>query len=154
MNRRLIVLLAVMVAVFAMAPVASGQNDTFTASLKGSSENPANDSKAAGEAIVKLRDGEFSFKLIVANIDNAVAAHIHCGAVGVNGPVGVTLFSGSPTSDSGILAQGDITSPDPGNTCGWETLADVIADIEAGDAYVNVHTFPAFPGGEIRGQLG
>jgi hypothetical protein len=153
MNRRLIVLLAVMVAVFAMAPVASGQNDTFTANLKGSSENPPTGSQAAGEAIVKLRDGELSFKLIVANLDNAVAAHIHCGAVGVNGPVGVTLFAGGPTSDSGILAQGAISAPDSGNGCGWSDLDDVIAAIQSGDTYVNVHT-PANPGGEIRGQLG
>ena len=154
MNRRLIVLLAVVATLFALAPVvgASHGNDTYTASLKGSNEVPANDSKAAGEAIVKLRDGELSFKLIVANLDNVVAAHIHCGAPGVNGPVGVTLFSGGPTSDSGILSQGAAT-PDPGNACGWLTVADVVAAIEAGNAYVNAHT-QAFPGGEIRGQLG
>jgi hypothetical protein len=33
-----------------------------------------------------------SGSVAVANIDNAFAAHIHCGTVGVNGPVGVTLF--------------------------------------------------------------
>jgi hypothetical protein len=153
MSRRLILLLAVVVALFAMAPVVgASHNDTFTASLKGSSENPPTGSQAAGEAIVKLRSGELSFKLIVANIENAAAAHIHCGPVGVNGAVGVTLYSGPPTSDSGILAQGEITEPDPGNGCMWDDLAEVIAAIQSGDTYVNVHT-PAFPGGEIRGQL-
>lgn len=155
MSRRLIVLLAVIVALFALAPVvgASGHNATFTASLKGSSENPPVDSDAAGQAIVKLRDGELSFKLIVANIEDAFVAHIHCGAEGQNGPPGVTLFGPTtPTSQNGILAQGEISGPDAGNGCGWTTLADVIAAIESGDTYVNVHT-TAHGGGEIRGQL-
>jgi len=161
MSRRLILLLAVIVALFALAPVvgASGHNATFTAHLTGDNEVPnqgapdPSDSTATGQAIVKLRSGDLSFKLIVANIENAAAAHIHCGAEGSNGPVGVTLYGGPPTSDSGILAQGEISGPDAGNGCDWTTLADVIAAIEAGNAYVNVHT-PAFPAGEIRGQLG
>lgn len=33
------------------------------------------------------------------------------------------------------------------------TLEDLVALIESGDAYVNVHTV-ANPGGEIRGQVG
>lgn len=159
MSRRLILLLAVVVALFALAPVvgASGHNDIFTANLKGSNENPPVDSDATGQAIVKLRSGDLSFKLIVANIEDAFVAHIHCGAEEANGPPGVTLFSGGPTSDSGILAQGEITAPDPGpletgNPCGWEDLDDVIAAIRSGDTYVNVHTLD-HTGGEIRGQL-
>lgn len=155
MSRRLILLLAVAVALFVFAPAvgASGHNDTFTANLKARNEVADIDSNATGQAIVKLRNGELSYKLIVANIDNVVAAHIHCAPTGVNGAVGVTLFMGGPTSDSGILAQGEINAPDDGNGCGWETLDDVIAAIESGDTYVNVHTL-ANPGGEIRGQLG
>jgi hypothetical protein len=46
----------------------------------------------------KLREGRaaLEFKVNVANIENVFAAHIHCGAVGVNSPVGVTLFMGAP----------------------------------------------------------
>jgi hypothetical protein len=36
------------------------------------------------------------FKINVANIDSVFASHVHCGAVGVNGPVGVTLFTAPP----------------------------------------------------------
>jgi hypothetical protein len=54
---------------------------------------------------------------------------------------------------NGILAEGLITAPDAGNACGWETLADVVAAIESGDTYVNVHTNPGTPSGEIRGQI-
>jgi hypothetical protein len=79
--------------------------------------------------------------------------------------VGVTLFMGMPGSGpvSGVLAQGKITAPDPGNGCGWMTLSDVLRAMRTGNAYVNVHTNDGvdppntgpgdFPGGEIRGQI-
>jgi CHRD domain len=125
------------------------------------------DERAVGVATFKLRDDgtALAFKLNVANLDNAVAAHIHCGAVGVNGPVGVTLFMGSPAGGrvNGTLAQGTITTPDAGNLCGWTDLAAVLAAMGSGATYVNVHTNDGvpptdtgpgdFPGGEIRGQI-
>jgi hypothetical protein len=89
----------------------------------------------------------------------------HCGAVGVNGPVGVTLFSGPGAAGvvNGTLAEGTITAADTGNGCGWTDLASVLAAIQSGDTYVNVHTNDGvappntgpgdFPGGEIRGQV-
>jgi hypothetical protein len=97
-----------------------------------------------GVATFKLRDDgtALQFKLNVANIDNVFAAHIHCGAVGVNGPVGVTLFMGSPAGGvvNGTLAQGTSTAPDASNACGWVDLAAVLAAMDSGDTYVNVHT--------------
>jgi hypothetical protein len=113
------------------------------------------------------RDGtQLGYVIVVAKIDNVVAAHVHCGAPGVNGPVGVTLFSGGTPGSGrvdGVLAKGAITAPDAGNGCGWATLADVTAAMQSGNAYVNVHTNDGiaptntgpgdFPGGEIRGQL-
>jgi hypothetical protein len=118
-------------------------------------------------ATFKLREGgtALGFKVNVANIDNVFAAHIHCGAVGVNGPVGVTLFMGSPASGAvnGTLAAGTITAPDAGNGCGWADLAAVLAAMGSDATYVNVHTNDGveppnsgpgdFPGGEIRGQV-
>jgi hypothetical protein len=81
----------------ALAPSAWA-GDNFVATLSGAKEVPARDTQAVGVAMFKLREGgaALRFKVNVANIDNVVAAHIHCGAVGVNGPVGVTLFTGSP----------------------------------------------------------
>jgi CHRD domain len=105
------------------------------------------------------------YRLVVANIENVFAAHIHCGVVGVSGPIGVTLFMGSPGGGrtDGVLATGSVTAPDPGNGCGWADLDAVIAALESGNAYVNVHTNDGvapidtgpgdFPGGEIRGQV-
>ena len=82
------------------------------------------------------------YKVNVANIENVFAAHIHCGAAGVNGPVGVTLFVGTPGGGriDGTLAEGTITAPDPGNGCGWADLAAVVAAMNSGNTYVNVHT--------------
>jgi hypothetical protein len=67
---------------------------------------------------------------------NAIAAHIHTGATGSPGPVVLALC-------------GPCTSP----ASGTGNLTDAaLQAIEAGTAYVNVHT-PTNPGGEIRGQL-
>jgi CHRD domain len=160
-------ILVTMLLVLALVP-AAGARESFVATLSGDEEVPARDTQAVGVAKFKISEdgGALAFKINVANIDNVVAAHIHCGAAGVNGPVGVTLFAGAPGGGrtDGTLAEGTITAPDAGNACGWTDLADVLAAIASGNTYVNVHTNdgvpPAntgpgdFPGGEIRGQIG
>jgi hypothetical protein len=165
--RRTIVLVGMLaLGLLALAPAARA-GDNFVATLSGDQEVPARDTQAVGVATFKLRDDgtALRFKVNVANIDNVFAAHIHCGAVGVNGPIGVTLFMGAPAGDAvnGTLAQGTITAPDAGNGCGWVDLAAVLAAMDSGDTYVNVHTDDGvappntgpgdFPGGEIRGQI-
>lgn len=129
----------------------------FGAHLSDAENVPAFESptEAQGQVIVRARRGDLTYKLIVANLLNAFAAHIHCGAVGEAGPIGVTLFAVLPegaVSVNGILAQGPILAPDPDNACGWQDTDDVVAAIQGGDTYVNVHTLQSFPG-EIRGQL-
>jgi hypothetical protein len=153
---RLIMVITV-IALLAVASSAMAQPTNFRAHLSGGEENPPVDTTATGQAVFQLNsDGtELKYKLIVANIENVFASHIHCGPVGVNGPVGVTLFSGSPGGGrvDGILSQGTITAPNPGNACGWATLGDVVLAMASGDTYVNVHTNPGVPSGEIRGQI-
>jgi len=142
-------------------------SDNVVAPLSGDEEVPARDTQATGVAKFKLREdgAALLFKVNVANIENAFAAHIHCGAVGLNGPVGVTLFLGAPAGGAvnGTLTEGTITAPDPGNGCGWVDLTAVLAAMGSGNTYVNVHTNDGvpppntgpgdFPGGEIRGQI-
>jgi hypothetical protein len=168
MRSRIMLVVGLMLALvlLALAPSASA-GDNLVATLSGDQEVPARDTQAVGVAKFKLREdgATLLFKVNVANIDNVVAAHIHCGAVGVNGPIGVTLFMGPPAGGAvnGTLAEGTITAPDPGNGCGWTDLAAVLAAIQSGDTYVNVHTNDGvppintgpgdFPGGEIRGQI-
>ena len=123
----------------------------FRAHLSGDQEVPSVDTDATGQANFKLsKDGSsLQFKLIVANIQNVAAAHIHIGARGSNGPVAVTLYNGLIEGrTSGVLAEGMITS-DMVTGYSLAELVDIMLD---GGAYVNVHT-PQNPGGEIRGQI-
>ena len=139
----------------------------FVAVLSGAEEVPARETLARGTATfqVSADDSEVAYRLIVANIENVSAAHIHCGVAGVAGPVGVTLFTGAVASGGvdGVLSQGTFAGPDAGNACGWADLGAVLAAMRGGNAYVNVHTNDGvappntgagdFPGGEIRGQV-
>ncbi len=127
----------------------------FQARLTGAQQvGPVNTAALGNATVVVSPTGGVSFTLVVNNAVAVVAAHIHCAAFGVNGPVGVTLFLGAPVSQNGVLAAGPILAPDTpdDNPCGWEDLDDLIDAMESGDTYVNVHTL-ANLGGEIRGQL-
>ena len=162
-----IMLAVLMLASLAYAsPVAAATQD-FTARLSGAEEVPPRATDAKGVATFQLsEDGmALTYSVNVSNIENVFAAHIHCGAKRVNGPVGVTLFMGAPGGGavSGTLAKGTITAPDAGNACGWADLAAVVAAMNSGNAYVNVHTNDGvaptntgpgdFASGEIRGQI-
>lgn len=162
-----LIVVAALMVITSVVAASPGESKNFVATLSGGQEVPARDTNARGNAVFQLsNDGSvLRYKLIVANIENVFASHIHCGVVGVNGPIGVTLFMGTPGSGrvNGVIATGEITAPDSGNACGWDTLDDVVAAMRSGGAYVNVHTNdgvdPAntgpgdFPGGEIRGQV-
>lgn len=136
--------------------MASGRpgTDNFRAHLSGDEEVPPVDTDAQGQATFSFAAAAASltYRLLVANIEDVVASHIHCAPDGVNGPVGVTLFSDGPVSPDGVLAGATVDGPDAGNACGWTDLADVLQAVQDGNAYVNVHTL-AYPPGEIRGQI-
>jgi CHRD domain len=166
MRRTALVFVLVLAAALTSAGLAHAQTKNFRTHLTGAQERPdPRETQAQGQAIFKVTEEGLEFRVNVANIDNVFAAHIHCGDATVAGPVGVTLFMGSPASGptNGTLAEGTITAPDPGNACGWADLDAVLAAIESGNTYVNVHTNDNvappntgpgdFPGGEIRGQI-
>jgi hypothetical protein len=146
-------LAVVLVATLTLGPISLvNAQGAIVAHLNGDSQVPPLDSQAQGQFVGRTTATGFQYKLIVANISNVVAAHLHCAPAGQNGPVGVTLFSGAPVSRSGILAQGPILMPDSSNGCGWATIEDMVDATDAGEVYVNVHTLTHLPG-EIRGQL-
>ena len=167
MRRAVYLVVVVILALGLAAPSATAQPTNFRTTLSGAEEVPTRDTRAMGVAIFRLSaDGtELRYRIVVTNIENVVAAHIHCGESGVNAPVGVTLFEGAPAGGpiNGVLTADTASGTDPGNACGWTDLGDVVAAVEAGAAYVNVHTNDGiaptntgpgdFPGGEIRGQL-
>ena len=139
------------------APESPGAEDeAFVATLTGGEEVPAVTTAADGDAVVFVNDdGDLGFEVYVTNIQDVNAAHIHLGAAGENGGVVALLFEGMLSTDGDdveTLATGVITAGDLSGDLEGMTIADLVAQIEAGNAYVNVHT-DANPGGEIRGQL-
>jgi hypothetical protein len=141
----------------------------FNTHLTGGEEVPVRETKGQGQATFKLsKDGTaLDYRLNVANIDNVIAAHIHVGAQGTNGPVVAFLFGAVPPGggpSNGVLATGTITGASLTGPLAGQPLSALIAEIRAGNTYVNVHTNDGvdppntgpgdFPGGEIRGQIG
>jgi lectin family protein/CHRD domain-containing protein len=139
----------------------------FRAQLNGSQEVPQRETQASGEAAFQIRDETLiDFSLAVVNIENIVAAHIHCAPAGEIGSVGVTLYS--PVAPGGgavdaFSTAGTIMEPDANNGCGWADMATITKALRSGNAYVNVRTDDGedppdtgagdFPNGEIRGQI-
>lgn len=138
-----------------------GQNRNFRTHLSGENEVPAVETTAQGQAKFQLNKagGALRYKLVVANIENVLMAHIHLGTRDENGPVVVWLYpeDGPPPEPiegrfDGVLAEDVITDSDLVGPLGEASLDDLIAAMKAGNAYVNVHT-TTNPGGEIRGQI-
>jgi hypothetical protein len=148
--------------------VVAAASRNYRTHLTGDEEVPIRMTHAQGQAIFKLsKDGtELEYKLIAANIENVVAAHIHVGAAGENGPVVAFLYGPAPAGGGrtdGVLAEGTITAADLVGPLAGQPLSALMEQIEAGNTYVNVHTSDGvappntgpgdFPGGEIRGQI-
>lgn len=155
---RLFLISITMLLVLAALPASTAiaGTDNFHAHLNGAGNVPATDTQAQGQAVFKFsKDARtMYYKITTANIEDVFASHIHCAPVGINGPVGVTLlFLNEPISNpEGVVVEGTVSAPDPGNQCGWTSLADVENAIRSGDAYVNLHTISHYSG-EIRGQI-
>ncbi|MGE0145691.1 MAG: CHRD domain-containing protein [Planctomycetota bacterium] len=110
----------------------------YAVSLNGAGEVPPNASTATGsmEIFLHLPSRVLMYELRVSGL-TATAAHIHTGVVGANGPVLFPLVGG-PTRWCGVTPR----------------LSDAsLTALTFDGLYVNVHT-AAFPGGEIRGQIG
>jgi hypothetical protein len=141
----------------------SGPSGTsFSATLSGAEEVPAVPTTATGTATFTVDGGQITYTVNVTGIQNAVVSHIHIAPAGENGPVRMNLCgTGAPlpacVSGTGVLATGSNAA-----TLGI-TFDELVAAMQAGDAYVNVHTDNGSPppnsgpgdmqSGEIRGQI-
>ncbi len=136
-----------------------GQNEVqiqFEVRLTGDQQVPPVTTAAFGFAEVQLSSDRntLEFEVVVCNIANVVASHIHVGAAGTNGPIVIPFF-GSPslpfssTNGCNTLAEGTRTASDLMGSGTWD---DFVNALIAGNTYVNVHT-TVNPHGEIRGQL-
>src|SRR5262245_60912120 len=164
----------VLSAILSTSPASA--TTVFTASLTGSQEVPSNGSSATGFGTFILNDAmtALTYNITVIGIDftgtqtadpndNLFAAHIHAPAAPGFNAVVVFGFFGAPFNDTSpndrVLTP--FASGVGGTVSGiWNagegngtTLTAQLANLLAGNAYVNFHTLPNFPGGEIRGQL-
>jgi hypothetical protein len=158
-------LLAVGLAVLTALPGAANaapREQNFGAHLTGEDERPTpRQTSAQGQATFHLNaDGTVDYHLVASNIDNVVAAHIHCSATEEEtAPAIVHLATTHPGNSDGVNSRG--TFDGDAFTC--DDGKSVIESMRAGLAYVNVHTNDGdstqnegpgdFPGGEIRGQI-
>ena len=111
----------------------------FKATLVGSEEVPATDSKGTGAAELTYDTAtkQLNYKVTYSGLTGAAtAAHIHGPAEpGKTGPVAIPFANPASPID------------------GSATLTDAqAADLASGKMYINVHT-AQFKSGEIRGQI-
>jgi hypothetical protein len=134
-------------AVFLVSSVVLAQRpavfDLKFGSLSGAKEVGGGDPDGVGTASGTLVEPDtLCYALTVKGIADPIAAHIHVGRRGVNGPIVIPL---TPPADG-----------DPGTSAACVSgispeLMQELA-VHPGKYYWNVHT-PEYPGGAIRGQL-
>jgi hypothetical protein len=147
---------------------AQAHTEIFTATLRGTNENPVNASTGIGGAVVTL-DLDLATLHVAASFADltgtTTASHIHCCSTApTNAGVATQTptFAGFPLGvTSGIyemtfdMTQASSYNPAfivaNGNTVGGAFNA-LVAGMEAGRSYLNIHT-TTFGGGEIRGFL-
>jgi hypothetical protein len=126
--------------VAAVGGTTEAASTTVDIPLLGSNEVPPVSGPGSGLARVTFDSATnvLSYQITISGISGSqvTAAHIHRGAVGISGPVVYPLATSSFTT-----LQGQITL----------TAADV-ADLMAGNLYINVHS-QTNPDGFARGQL-
>jgi len=155
----------------ALAQDAADKNHrSLETELTGYQEVPSISTPGEGEFSARINNGATSLTYELAYADlssNVTQAHIHFAQPGVNGGVAVWLCSNlaspptpagvppcppAPAVVSGVIDASDVVGPSAQGIAPRE-LAELLAAIRAGTAYVNVHT-STYPGGEVRGQLG
>lgn len=116
--------------------------EVFNVQLTPAQEVPPTPSTASGTGRLVLNPATraFTASFTVTGM-TTTAAHIHPAAVGVNGPVLFPLTESPAGSNVWVSA--------PGATMDESQ----VAQLRTGGMYVNAHS-AAFPGGEIRAQLG
>jgi hypothetical protein len=127
-----------------LAPGVSGaqQQPPLTATLIGAAEVPgpgATDGMGSAAITLDQAQGTVCYALHVANIAPAIAAHIHQGAVDVEGPIVVHLNPPAEGNSSDCIQGVE-----------RELVTRIMQDPRG--FYVNVHNAD-FPAGAIRGQL-
>jgi hypothetical protein len=128
-------ILAATVVLLLSLPAAA---QTFVFDLRGAQEVPPVASPFSGGCHGQLDQGAATFSLTcVHNVLNATVMHIHRAPAGANGVIAFDL--GDPSVSPVVATWSGMTPAD-------------IAELLAGDLYINIHT-AGRPAGEIRGQI-
>jgi|SRR5688572_1970510 len=164
---------AAMVTALALALAApAAQADKLKVRLTGYQEVPSSlSSGGVGqfEAEIKKNElGDISIPWTLSYNDGfsspILQAHIHfgqrhtnggisiflCTNLG-NGPAGTQPCPAGPATISGTATAADVIGP-AGQLIAAGEIEEIVAAIQRGVAYVNIHT-TMFPGGEVRGQF-
>ena len=107
--------------------------------LSGAEVVPPVNTSASGGGTITVKDDHSVSGSVTTKSLSGIAAHIHVGARGQNGPVIVPLAKGADGNTWSVASGAKLTNAQ------YEAY-------KAGNLYVNVHT-AAHKGGEIRGQI-
>lgn len=131
----------------------AGPSNNFGATANGANEVPANGTTGSGAATFTLNGTTMNYTITYTGLTAAPGSgHIHVGASTVAGPV-VVGFTGLPTTAAGTFSGSFTTADVKAQTSPViNSLDDLVAQMRAGNTYVNLHT-PSYTGGEIRGQI-
>jgi len=156
-----VLVLAIIVAIAGIAVVSTSlspntvfANHEFATNMTGQQEVPPVDTQAVGEAIL-VQDLPLNktmhYFVNVTGIQGVTQGHIHNAVEGENGPIVVTLFNfNSPQNE--VLQNSNFTASKLEGPMQGKSMSDLIAAMNNGSTYINVHT-EQNPEGEIRGQL-
>ena len=144
---------------------ATGQSNekSFKATLSGLQEVPANSTTGIGEFRAQLdaTESTLTYQLDYSGLEGTTTlfAHVHLGQRGVNGGVSFFLCGGggkpacpaTQATVTGTVTAADVVGP-AGQGIAPGEFAEIVAALQSGTAYANVHT-DKHQGGEIRGQI-
>ena len=157
-----ILTISIIISVLVLGPITVGSNQAFgsalrcTATLDGNQEVPPVVTDTTGEAIFLINEAmdKINYQLFVFDGFAITQSHFHVAQEGFNGPVTAFLFGFVPEGvnvdgllEEGMLTDGDIIPTGPVNN-----LLTLIAEMNSGGIYVNVHSVN-HPPGEVRGQI-
>ena len=139
----------------------------FVTQLNGYEEVPSISTSATGRFRARVTDSGLAWRLRYEGIEGGPVqqAHIHLAQPGVNGGVSAFLCSNLPSAPAGVqpcppppaalsgtISAEQVIGPAAQGIAPGE-LEELLRAMAAGVTYANVHS-QAFPGGEIRGQIG
>jgi hypothetical protein len=164
---RLLTAVGILALVTTVAASADESAANMKASLSGFNEVPPKATGGNGTFKAKASNGAIDFTLTYSGLTTpAFMAHFHFAERGVNGGIFIWLCgkpgtpahqacppgnTSKPETVTGHITAADIQAVPDQNVSAMD-MATALRIIEAGDAYVNVHT-SNFPAGEIRGQV-